>query len=145
MLRQLDKDEAQEQTDNWAATQHLEQTKQSTESKLSGLLDLKLEGVLDTAEYVAKKNQLINRRADIEQKIRDATQEQMNWIEPMREMILRSKRAKMLLHTEKLSEIPAFLKTTGSNWLLKGTAVRWEAKKGWRVLRQRQRFRTWWS
>jgi len=27
----------------------------------------------------------------------------------------------------------------------KGTAVRWEAKKGWRVLRQRQRFRTWWS
>jgi len=145
MLRQLDRDGAQEQTDNRAAIQHLEQAKQSTESKLSGLLDLKLEGVLDTAEYIAKKNQLINRKADVEQKIRDATQEQTNWIEPMREMILRSKQAKMLLHTEKFSEIPAFLKTTGSNWLLKGAAVRYEAKKGWRVLRQRRRFRTWWS
>ena len=144
ILRKLGEEETREQTENRAAVQHFEQAKQNIESKLSGLLDLKLEGVLDTGEYIAKKNQLVSRKAGIEQEIRDATQKQAHWIEPMREMILRSKQAKTLLHTENLSEIPAFLKTAGSNWLLKGAAVRCEAKKGWRVLRQRGRFRTWW-
>ncbi|OGJ70290.1 hypothetical protein A3H90_03515 [Candidatus Peribacteria bacterium RIFCSPLOWO2_02_FULL_55_36] len=60
-------------------------------------------------------------------------------------MILRSKEAKSLLHTENLKEIPTFLKQAGLNWALKENAVQYEAKIGWRVLRASPESRTWWS
>ena len=45
----------------------------------------------------------------------------------MREIILRSRDAKMLLSSGKPEEYPTFLKTIGSNFLLKGNALRWGA------------------
>ena len=60
-------------------------------------------------------------------------------------MIVRSKEAKSLLHTENLREIPTFLKQTGLNWALKEDAVQYEAKIGWRVLRANPECRNWWT
>ena len=63
----------------------------------------------------------------------------------MREMIIRSCEAKKLLTTENNGEFPTFLKTIGTNFVLKGNAVQWEAAIGWRALAQSTDFRTWWA
>ena len=92
-----------------------------------------------------KKNKLVSWKVDLDQKIARAERNHCEWLEPCRQMILRSKEAKSLLHTENLREIPTFLKQTGLNWALKEDAVRYKAKIGWRVLRASPESRDWWT
>jgi len=56
---------------------------------------------------------------------------------PHRELILSSQQAKKYLADSHRTELPTFLKKIGSNWVLQGRSVRWEAQKGWRAVRQR--------
>ncbi|MEK7591659.1 MAG: hypothetical protein AAB489_05660, partial [Patescibacteria group bacterium] len=42
-------------------------------------------------------------------------------------------------------ELPTFLRNVGSNFLLKGNALQWQAKKGLRVLAHGGPFADWWS
>ncbi len=143
MLRRLDTEKAEDKAGNRAAVQHLKAKKREIEKKLEDLLDLRLEGVLDTAEYVAKKNSLVSRKHEIEQKIKDAQRGGNAWLEPMREIILRSRDAKMLLSDGEPEEYPTFLKTIGSNFLLKGNALLWEPLRGWGAIVNRASFSDW--
>gem|GEM_PF-4021347 len=83
-------------------------------------------------------------KVSLNQDIKDAEQNRSNGLEPMREMIIRSREAKKLLSTENYSEFPTFLKRIGTNFVLKGNAVQWEAAIGWRVLRASPESRNWW-
>ncbi len=143
MLRRLDTEKAEDKAANRAVVQHHREDKREIEKKLEDLLDLRLEGVLDTAEYIAKKNSFVSRKLQIEQKIKDAERGGNDWLEPMREIILRSRDAKMLLSSGKPEEYPTFLKTIGSNFLLKGNALRWEPRRGWAVIANRITFPDW--
>ncbi|HBE89670.1 MAG TPA: hypothetical protein DDW41_00475, partial [Candidatus Andersenbacteria bacterium] len=143
MLRRLDTEKAEDKLQNRAAVQHLKVEKREIEKKLERLLDLRLEGVLDTAEYVAKKNPLASRKHEIEQKIKDAERGGNDWLELMREIILQSRDAKMLLSRGKPEEYPTFLRNVGSNFLLKGNALRWEPRRGWCAIANRASFSDW--
>src|SRR3989339_935575 len=50
----------------------------------------------------------------------------------VRKLIRASRDAKNLLTAEKMPELPAFLSSVGSNLLLTGKTLQWEAQKGWR-------------
>jgi len=144
MLAELDKEKAKGQLDHRASIQHLEDERKQTDTHLDDLLDLRLASALTTEEYLAKKNKLVSRKVEIGQEIKNAQQNRSHWLEPMREMIIRSREAKKLLTTENYVEFPTFLKTIGTNFVLKGNAVQWEAAIGWRALAQSTGFRTWW-
>ncbi|OGJ61601.1 hypothetical protein A3A67_03170 [Candidatus Peribacteria bacterium RIFCSPLOWO2_01_FULL_51_18] len=79
------------------------------------------------------------------QDVKDAEQNHSNWIEPMRDMIIRSREAKKLLTSENKEAFPAFLKSIGSNFVWNGNAVQWQAARGWRVLAHSRGFRDWWA
>ena len=145
MLRELDKRETQSKSDNRAAVQHLKSEKRELEKKLEDLLDLRLEGTISNEEYLGKKNKLVSRKVDLDQKIARAERNHGEWLEPCRQIIRRSKEAKSLLHTENFREIPTFLKQAGSNWALKEDALQWQAQKGWRALRKRGASTLWWA
>ena len=145
MLRELDKEEAKGQSSHRASVQHLKDEQKQIDKQLDDLLDLRLESAVSTEEYLAKKNKLVSRKVEIGQEIKNAEQNRSHWLEPMREMIVRSREAKKLLTTENHSEFPAFLKTIGTNFVLKGNAVQWEATIGWRALAHSDGFRNWWS
>ena len=104
---------------------------------------MKLEGMIETEEYVQTKNRLLQKKAVLDQRIRDSERNGNEWLEPMREFIMRSCQAKKLLSQDDPQEFRAFLKTIGSNVLLKGQTLRPQAAKGWRVLLQNPRFRNW--
>ncbi|KKS22474.1 MAG: Recombinase, partial [Candidatus Roizmanbacteria bacterium GW2011_GWC2_41_7] len=67
-------------------------------------------------------------------KIRDFEQKGNNWLEPMKEMILASSQAKILLSQSDNQEIRAFLKNIGSNFILKDKKFQFALKIGWRAL-----------
>lgn len=145
MLKELDKREKQSKSKNRTAVQHLRSEKKELKKKLEDLLDMRLDGTITNDEYLTKKNKLVSEKVDLDQKIAKAERNHCAWLEPCRQLILRSTQAKSLLTTEDLWEIPTFLKQAGLNWALKEDAVQWAAKKGWRKVRQRGECSTWWS
>ena len=84
-------------------------------------------------EYQAKKAKLLNEKADIDQEIRDFEQKGNNWLEPMREVILLSSQAKILLSQGDKTQIRAFLKNVGSNFMLNPNRLNVSPKTGWRA------------
>ena len=103
------------------------------EQKIDRLLDIYIEDGLAQEEYQAKKAKLLGEKADIEQEIRDFEQKGNNWLEPMREVILLSSQAKILLSQGDKTQIRAFLKNVGSNFMLNSKRLESSAKNGWRA------------
>ena len=143
MLAELKKEETNGNTNHRASVQHLDDEKMQIEIQLDELLNLRLESALSTDEYLAKKNKLVSRKIEIDGEIKDSEQNGDNWLEPMRDMISRSREAKNLLTTDNYEKFPTFLKRIGTNFVLKGNAVQWEAAIGWRVLAKSRGFRDW--
>ncbi|MBI1812760.1 recombinase zinc beta ribbon domain-containing protein [Candidatus Peregrinibacteria bacterium] len=143
MLCKLDEEKDQTHSDCRAAVRCLGNEKRQIEHKLEKFLDMKLEGMIETEEYIPKKNKLLQRKADLDQRIRNSERNGNEWLEPMKEFVMQSSQAKKLLSQDDPQEFRAFLKTIGSNVLLKGQTLRPEAMRGWRVLLQNPRFRNW--
>ena len=56
-----------------------------------------------------------------------------NWLEPMREVILLSSQAKILLSQGDKTQIRVFLKNVGSNFMLNSKRLEISPKNGWRA------------
>ena len=134
MLAEIDKEKAQAKLESLSFVQNLQKEKTEVEQKMDKLLDLFIEGKgISSEEYQTKKSKLLNKKLDIEQKIRDFEQKGNNWLEPMKEMILASSQAKIFLSQSDKMEIRQFLKNVGSNFILKGKKFDFEPKIGWRA------------
>ncbi len=135
MLAELDKEKKQAKNESRIFVQNLHRQKTEAEQKIEKLLDLYITGgALTLEEYQAKKQKLLNEKLEIEQKIRDFEQAGNNWLEPMKEMILQSSQAKILLSQSDKTEIRQFLKNVGSNFILKDKKFNFAPKIGWRAL-----------
>ncbi|PJA87319.1 MAG: hypothetical protein CO141_00130, partial [Candidatus Moranbacteria bacterium CG_4_9_14_3_um_filter_42_9] len=111
MLTELDREKASIQNEGVSFVQNLKDRKAEVEQKIDRLLDIYIEGRgISPDEYQAKKAKLLNEKADIDQEIRDFEQKGNNWLEPMREVILLSSQAKILLSQGDKTQIRAFLK-----------------------------------
>ena len=143
MLQHLDQENQNTQSIRQDETRCLATRKETLEKKIDALLDLKLNGALETDEYVRKKNALLNEKADIEQAVKQVQRGDDDRLEPVRNLIRASRDAKNLLTAEKLPELPAFLSSVGSNVLLTGKTLRWEARKGWRRIAKRRDCSDW--
>ena len=143
MLVKLD----QEKERNEQTTQALAQKKKDTlvvvEKKLDNLLDAKLERSITTSEYLSKKDTLVNEKVRIEDKFAQLRGEGLVWLEPMREFILLSKQAKKVAISRDLLEIKNSMKNIGSNFLLKGKTLRFEAHLGWGIAAQSASYSGW--
>jgi len=146
MLNKLDDEKAQAQSETKVLVQNLGDQKADLEHKLNRLLDLYIEGKsISQEEYQAKKQEYLNQRADIEQKIRDFELTGNNWLEPMRQLILSSCQAKILISENDPDKISTFLKNIGSNFILKDKKFQFEGKIGWRPLLKKAPFNNWLS
>ncbi len=135
MLAEIDKEKEQAKEETKVFIQNLQTQKAEIEAKAENLLDLFIGGKgIEPEEYQAKKSKLLNEKQDILGKIRDLEQKGNNWLEPMKEMILASSQAKILLSQSDNQEIRAFLKNIGSNFILKDKKFQFALKIGWRAL-----------
>ena len=144
MLNKLNEDKAQAQSETKVLVQNLADQKAEVEQKLNRLLDLYIEGKsISPEEYQAKKREYLDRKADIQQKVRDFELTGNNWLEPMRALILSSCQAKILISENNPDKISTFLKNIGSNFILKDKKFQFEGKIGWRPLLKNGPFKGW--
>src|SRR3990167_6659776 len=134
MLGEVDREKEGIQNEGISFDQDLKDRKAEVEQKIDRLLDIYIEGKgISPDEYQAKKAKLLNEKADIDQEIRDFEQRGNNWLEPMREVILLSSQAKILLSQDDKTQIRAFLKNVGSNFMLNSKRLEISPKNGWRA------------
>ena len=111
--------------------------------KLSKLLDMYFNGLITLEEYKQKKEELINRKMKLKQKLADFGRKGNYWLEPMRNFILAAHQANFLINSENLEEKRSFLQKIGSNWQICDKKVRFEALKEWALLASRPAFPNW--
>ncbi len=143
MLKKLDDNKEAEVQSSLAFVQNLKDEIKTIEEKLDRLLDSKLEGAIETSEYMAKKEKLISKKMEIEQKIKQIKNKGNNWLEPMRNFILQSRQAKKIAKCSDLSQIRQSIKNIGSNFILKGNLLFFEPQIGWRALTEREPNENW--
>ena len=134
VLAELDREKTSIQNEGLSFVQNLKSRKTEVEQKIDRLLDIYIEGKgISPDEYQAKKAKLLGEKADIDQEIRDFEQKGNNWLEPMREVILLSSQAKIFLSQGDKTQIRAFLKNVGSNFMLNSKRLEISPKNGWRA------------
>ncbi|MFH1967132.1 MAG: recombinase family protein [Patescibacteria group bacterium] len=143
ILNKLDQEEKQISHSSRSFAQNLQKELGEIEMKLSKLLDMQLEGSISFEEYKQKKEELINRKTELKQKLTDFGRKGNYWLEPMRNFILAAHQANFLRNSENLEEKRSFLQKIGSNWQLCDKKVRFEALNEWALLTQRPRFPNW--
>ena len=74
---------------------------------------MQLDGLLSLEEYKQKKEELINRKTELKQKLTDFGRKGNYWLEPMRNFILGAHQANFLINSENLEEKRSFLQKIG--------------------------------
>ena len=143
ILNKLDQEEKEINRSSRSFAQNLQREIGEVEIKLSKLLDMQLDCSISLEEYKQKKEELINRKTELKQKLTDFGRKGNYWLEPMRNFILAAHQANFLINSENLEEKRSFLQKFGSNWQLKDKKVRFEALNEWALLAQRPRFPNW--
>ena len=73
--------------------------------------------------YLVKKDSLMRQKISLQAKSSSARAERKNWVEPLRKWILDSKRAGFLASSENLHEMRDFLRSFGTNPVLKDKTI----------------------
>ena len=143
MLNELNKEKTATAQSSVALVNSLNQEIKTIEEKLDNLLDYHLEGVIDKNDYLRKKEGLINKKVGLEEKIKRINDQGDNWLEPMRDFILRSRLAKKTADKGDLSQFKAFLKNIGSNFILQGGKFEFLAEFEWELASRSDAFPNW--
>ena len=93
------------------------------EKKLDALVDLHLDGDIERAVYLKKKDILMRQKLQLTAKKSIARDGRKNWVEPLRNWILDSKRAGFLSDSDDFDEIREFVRKFGTNPALCDKAI----------------------
>ena len=118
VLVELEKDVERAKEEAKITVQNLKTELTEVETKLEKLLDAYLGEVISADDYKARKENLVVKKVDLGEKIRDFEQKGLSWLEPAREFVLSLNQAANLVETENKEEMTTFLKTIGSNHVL---------------------------
>ncbi len=133
MLAQLETDEASTAQSDAVFAQNLKNEVKACEEKLDMLLDAHLEKTITGEEYTAKKNKILARKIEIEQKLKDFERQGNRWLERTRNLILAAHQAKNTALGENFDEKQNFLKKVGSNPQLAERAVSVLFRNDWQI------------
>ena len=98
--------------------QNLKEEILRVEKELESLLDVYLKEVISTEEYTSRKQKLLTKKVELQEKIQDFEQKGLSWLEPAREFVLKLNQAEKLFASENYAEMTTFLKNIDSNHIL---------------------------
>ena len=118
VLAELEKDGVRAKEQAKISVQNLKAELGQIEQKLEKLLDVYLNEVISTEEYTSRKQKILTRKLELQEKIRDFEQKGLSWLEPARNFVLKLNQTEELRRSENYQEMPTFLKNIGSNHIL---------------------------
>ena len=95
--------------------QNLAKDIRETEVKLDRLVNAFLDGSIEKETYLAKKDELITTKTDLQRRKSDFGQKGNNWIEPLRDWILAAHHAEKLASSNEFDEIKSLVEKIGTN------------------------------
>ena len=104
------------------------------DKKIDKLLEAYLDSIVSVEEYQSKKQNLIELKSQLKQKISEIEETQSFWLEPAREFILSCSEAKIIAETQNFGELFVFLKKVGANFLLSDKKVRFSWQEPYNFL-----------
>ena len=119
VLAELHKDEEKAKGEAKTTVQNLKVELAEIKTKLEKLLDAYLNEVISADDYKARKENLVTKKVELGEKIQDFEQKGLSWLEPAREFVLSLNQATNLVESEHKEEMTTFLKTIGSNHVLR--------------------------
>ena len=114
-LAKLDEWEKESRATQGLFAQNLKTELAAVKTKINRLMDGYLEGSFELAEFQEKKNALMAKKKEIEEKLSDFERKGNHWLELTRNWIIEANQANNLARQENFSEMKNFLKTIGSN------------------------------
>jgi site-specific DNA recombinase len=103
------------------------------EARLDALLDMVLNKTISQAEYLRKKEALLNQKAEIREKLAALGQEREGRFEPVVSFLKEAKQALFLTESKNPDACRDFLKKNGSNLFLTDQRLRVEFKNPWKI------------
>ena len=96
----------------------------AVEKKLDKLLEFYLEEIVDTEGYQSKKNQLLEQKMILKEKIAEIKTKGSSWLEPMKEFIKEAaSAAKIAREKNNCHDLTVVAKKVGSNFLLQNKRI----------------------
>mgnify|MGYP001579553099 CR=1 FL=1 len=118
-LALLEQDKRQESVKAKENTALTETELQTTEIKLSKLLDTYLDGVVNGEDYKKKKNELFNTKLNLQEQIEKIKQQGSSWLEPLEHFILSAFQAqKIAQEKNEYQNLSDFVRSACSNFFL---------------------------
>ena len=104
--------------------------------RINRLIDLHLDGEIELDEFKQKKNILVEQKADLEQKLNDFERKGNHWLELLKSWILEANQAGNLANTKNFFGMKNFLKTVGSNRIIRDGKLEMNFEKQYNLLLQ---------
>ncbi len=124
MFELLEKDEIREKGKIKIGLVRLTTSLEVVEKKLDKLLESYLEEIVDTESYQVKKDQLLQQKIILKEKIEEIKTKGSVWLEPMREFInMAADAAKIVRRKNNCDELSVIAKKVGSNFLLQNKRI----------------------
>ncbi len=117
------------------ATDALKKPLAEIQIKLEKLLDLLLAATISQHEYNKKKEELLDQKVALEEKLAKVIESGGFWFEPMEEFFRAAHQAHQLAATENLAAKRNFLKMTGSNFRISGRTLSFSCVFPWPLIK----------
>ena len=134
MITELDKEKDQNDRSDYSFVKNLKTQIKLCKSKLDNLLDAKLEESITTEEYIAKKRDILNKKIDFEEKLKDFQQKGNCWLERAKQFILDANQAQNIAFGDNNEEKAVWLKKIGSNLVLSGRKIEFNFNPPWDLI-----------
>ena len=128
VLAELEKDELKAKEETKILVQNLKKELAEIEKQLEKLLDVYLAETISTEEYTNRKQKILTRKLELQERIKDFEQKGLSWLEPARNFVLKLNYAEKLRNSENYPEIKTFLKNIGSNHILQNRKLSFSCK-----------------
>ena len=130
-LARIDEWKQEESSASTLGAQNLKVELDTIRKRISRLLDLYLDDDLGKTEFQQKKNALMERKAELEQKLSDFERQSNNWLEPLRNWVNEASILGDTVRDENISAMKNFIRAIGSNRRLIEWVLKVELKNPW--------------
>jgi len=137
VLAELEKDELYAKEQAKITAQNLKEELLQIDKKLEKLMDVYLNEVISTEEYTGRKQKLLTKKVELQERIKDFEQKGLSWLEPAREFVLKLNQAEKLVLSQNESEMTTFLKNIGSNHILQNRQLIFSPKIPFNLVAER--------
>ena len=135
-LAKVEEWESEQNDSSGIFAQNLKEKLTKTKERINRLIDLHLDGEIELEEFKQKKNILVEQKADLEQKLNDFERKGNHWVELLKSWILDANQAGNLANTKNFFGMKNFLKTVGSNRIIRDGKLEMNFEKQYNLLLQ---------